>query len=567
MNTQPAYSHRKFFRATAICMLFPLVALASAAPLTSKASAQNVALAGPVARIPAAISDDHEVKLEGTLHPLAQARFDSGAMEALKPLHGITMVFSRSPQQQADLNALNTAQENPSSALYHKWLTPEQFAARFGMAATDLEKASAWLEHQGFTIDRLSRSRDRIFFSGNAGQVNRAFATELHYYTVKGQKHFAPSRALSVPSSLAEVVLTIGNLDNFQPHPMHRFVRQEEPNFTSGTSGSHYVSPGDIATIYDINPSYQAGINGTGQSITILGQSYIYLSDIEHFQSASGLAIKDPEMVLVPGTGPDGIATPDNEAESDLDLEWSGSVAPGAEVFFVYTGDGDPGGVFDSLQYAVDNRISPIISLSYGSCEGVINSSGILQALEELAQQGVTQGQTLIASSGDDGASACFYDTDLSLAQRTALSVAYPASSAFFTAVGGTMFNEGSGSYWQSTPGTDIISSATSYIPEIAWNEDYVYEGIGYLGSTTGGASILFAKPSWQTGIPGIPADNARDVPDVALDSAGSCSAAVTRPSGRKASNQAAQMAFEIARRAYSRKRGAPASPRLSSPA
>jgi subtilase family serine protease len=525
METLHLSVFKKIVRAAGRSTLFSLLALGAAVPDASALAApQGVSqsLAGPAARIRSGVSDADMVKLGGTLHPLAQARFDSGAVEPAKHMQGMTMVFNRSAQQQADLNALNAAQENPSSKQYHKWLTPEEFAARFGMATTDLEKASSWLEHEGFTVDRIARSRDRIFFSGDAGQVNRAFSTELRYYTVKGEKHFAPSTSLSLPASLAEVVLTIGNLDDFKPHPMHRFVPTANPGFTSGTTGNHFMSPGDIATIYDINPTYQSGIDGTGQSITILGQSYVYLSDVEHFQTASGMAnVKLPKLVLVPGTGPDGIATPSNEAESDLDLEWASTIAPGADVFFVYTGDGDAGGVFDSLQYAVDNRVSSIVSLSYGLCEQLIGTPANVQSIEDIAQQGVTQGQTLIASSGDDGASGCYYDTNISLADRTVLSASYPASSSFFTAVGGTQFNEGSGSYWNSTPGTDIISSALSYIPEVAWNEDFVQQGQGYLGSTGGGASILFAKPSWQTGVGGIPSDNARDVPDVSLDSAG----------------------------------------------
>ena len=498
------------------------LALLACLALASPESKAQTAASGPIPRLNPASADSHLVRLEGTLHPLAQTKFDVGPVEPTKRLQSMTMVFNRSATQKADLNALNAAQENPSSPLYHKWLTPEQFAARFGMASADLDQASSWLEHEGFTVDRIARSRDRIFFSGLVSQVNHAFSTELHYYTVKGEKHFAPSTALSIPASLAEVVLTIGNLDNFRPHPMHRFVPSANPNFTSGTTGNHFLSPADIATIYDINPAYQSGLDGTGQSITILGQSFVLLSDIENFQTSAGLkTVKDPKLVLVPGTGPDGITSADNEAESDLDLEWSSSIAPGADVFFVYTGDGDAGGVFDSLQYAVDNRISPIISLSYGACESLIGSASNVQSIEDIAQQGITQGQTLIASSGDDGASGCFYDTKVALSQRTVLSTGYPASSSFFTAVGGTQFNEGSSSYWASTPGTDIISSALSYIPEVAWNEDEVVNGIGYLGSTGGGASIFFPKPSWQTGVSGIPADNARDVPDVALDSAG----------------------------------------------
>jgi subtilase family serine protease len=77
------------------------------------------------------------------------------------------------------------------------------------------------------------------------------------------------------------------------------------------------------------------------------------------------------------------------------------------------------------------------------------------------------------------------------------------------TAVGGTEFNEGNGSYWNdATP-----ALALSYIPEIVWNDS---DPPGLLVASGGGPSILFTKPAWQTG-PGVPSDNARDIPDVAL--------------------------------------------------
>ncbi len=141
-----------------------------------------------------------------------------------------------------------------------------------------------------------------------------------------------------------------------------------------------------------------------------------------------------------------------------------------------------------------------------------------IDSIESVSEQGVAQGQSILVASGDDGASGCFRDTNLSNQDRVALAVSYPASSAYVTAVGGTEFNEGSGTYWADTPGTDIISSALSYIPEKVWNEDDPTNGIG---SSGGGVSTLFSKPAWQAGVPGIPADGVRDVPDIALASAG----------------------------------------------
>ncbi len=497
-----------------------LIALLLTACMPSAvAVAQAQAPQGPPARIAAQISNTLQVTLAGSLHPLAQSRFESGRLPSSTKLDSMVLHFSRSAQQEADLKALIKAQQDPSSPLYHKWLTPDAFAARFGMAQSDLDAATQWIEQQGFRVERIARSHNAIYFSGTAGQAETAFSTQLHYYTVEGEKHFAPSTALSIPRAFAGVVSYVGNLDDFRPKPMlHTVPRsQVRAQFTSGQTGNHFVSPGDAATIYDVNPLYSAGTNGNGQSIAIVGQSYIFMSDIENFQTASGWSTpKDPAMVLVPGTGSDGVAYAGDEAESDLDLEWSSTMAPGATIYFVYTGGGTAG-VFDSLAYAVDTRIAPIISVSYGGCEMAFPSDEV-SSIESVNEQGVAQGQSILVASGDDGASGCFRDTNLSNQDRVSLAVSYPASSAYVTAVGGTEFNEGSGTYWADTPSTDIISSALSYIPEKVWNEDDPVNGLGASG---GGVSTLFSKPAWQAGVPGIPTDGVRDVPDIALASAG----------------------------------------------
>ncbi len=222
-------------------------------------------------RLPANISTSQMSTLKGSLHPLAQPQFDAGAMPAGNKISGMTLAFNRSTAQQSALQQLIADQQNPASPLYHKWLTPEQFAARFGMAQADIDKAEAWLQQQGFTIDSVARSRTYIRFSGTVGQVNRAFGTQMHYYNVNGKQHFAPSTALELPATLAPVVSGIRNLSSFRPHSMR--VPRPKADFTSKVSGSVFFAPGDIKKAYDVGPLTSGGIDGTGQSITIVGQS------------------------------------------------------------------------------------------------------------------------------------------------------------------------------------------------------------------------------------------------------------------------------------------------------
>lgn len=474
----------------------------------------------PQSRIAGEITSERVV-MSKSQPPLAKVAPDKGSLAPQTQLGNMSLVFSRSAAQEADLQALIAAQQNPASPQYHVWLTPDQFAARFGMSDADISKAEVWLEQQGFTVVGVSRSRNRITFSGTAAQAEAAFDVQLHNYQTDGSTHFAPAGDISLPAALSPVVQAVTNLSNFRPRS-HMRVQPGQvvptSKFTSSQSGSHFLTPADIETIYDIKAAQSAGFNGSGQSIAIMGQSAVVLSDIENFQSASGLAKKDPTLVLVPNTGASTINTGD-ESESDLDLEYSSAIAPGATIYFVYSGSNNSASVNDSIEYAVDNDIAPIISTSYGGCETEYTPSEYA-AENGVFEQAASQGQTVIAAAGDDGSTDCYGVSGLSTAQQQALAVDFPASSQYVTAMGGTEFsaaNVASGSsYWTAANGSDVISSAQSYIPEQIWNDDSSSIGISAGG---GGPSVLnTTRPSWQTGVPGIPSGSTRLVPDISLD-------------------------------------------------
>ena len=301
------------------------------------------------------------------------------------------------------------------------------------------------------------------------------------------------------------------------------------PGFTSGQSGDVYFAPGDIATVYNINALYRSGYTGTGQAIAIVGQSAVQLSDIENFQSAAGLPVKDPTLDLVPNTGSSAINPYGNgdELESDLDLEWAGAIAKGANIIFVYTGNGNNnGGALQALHYAIDEDLAPVISVSYGTCEAELGNFSLESSFEKAA----TQGQTILSASGDNGSTDCFISNpvakgDPSLTVQESLAVEYPASSPNVTAVGGTEVSQADPdyltsdtAYWAAANGSDVLSSALQYLPEVVWNDDVANCGQSdCLSASGGGVSTLFAQPSWQTGVPGIPSGSMRDVPDVAL--------------------------------------------------
>jgi subtilase family serine protease len=482
------------------------------------ASAGVVAAQEPQARI-AAIDSSARATLVGSHPAVANAANDLGRVSGATKLESVSVVFQRSEAQEAALQALLSAQQNPASPQYHKWLTPDQFAAQFGMASSDIAKAQAWLQQQGLIVTGVSRSHNRITFSGSVSQIEAAFGAEIHSYQVGGETHFAPASDLSVPAALAGSVRTVTNLSDLRPHP-HVRVRNPEAvrsNFTSGQTGQHYLTPKDVATIYDVTPAYNAGYTGAGQTIAIVGQSAVSLTDITNFQNAAGLTPKAPTMVLVPNTGTSTVSTGD-ELESDLDLEYSGAIATGANITFVYTGNATNAGALDALQYAVDQDIAPIISSSYGDCEFDVGNTGYT-AFNGVLAQAAAQGQTVLSAAGDDGSTDCYADTNLTTTQRTALGVDFPGSSQYVTSMGGTEFSAANvaatnTSYWSGGTGADTLSSALSYIPEGVWNDDSTTG----LSSGGGGVSLFTPRQSWQANFPGMPAGTNRMVPDIALD-------------------------------------------------
>jgi len=483
------------------------------------------------------------VALKGNVHGLAQPRSDLGRTDSSKMLHGVTLVFRPSTAQQQDLDNLLAEQQERSSPNYHKWLTPSQFADRFGMTRADIQRVVGWLQSQGFAVAPVANNRNEIFFDGTVSQIEVAFQTEIHNYLVDGEIHFANATDPSVPAALGESVLSVGHLHDFAPKP--RAIAR--PHLTSYVSGSHFITPGDFATIYDVAALYSAGSDGTGQKIAVVGQSSVNTTDLNNFRSAAGLPPSTPQMVVLPATTSTRCAG--DEGESDLDLEWAGGVAKNASIIFVYAGlsTGDTctnrngKNVWDALDYAVQNKVAPFISTSYGFCEGgATGQTGVglafAQQVQGWAQQANSQGQTIVSASGDAGAADCEPNStdqnDTSATQGLAVDV--PAAIPEVTGMGGNTFNgdvagavtgtapntnAGATTYWSGTSSsTDAISSALSYIPEVAWNDtaaDLATSG-GTISASGGGASIFFAKPAWQTGA-GVPADGKRDVPDLSI--------------------------------------------------
>lgn len=512
----PSQARNTKSRSAFLCALLLLVT--GFATMGASAQVPSTKLAD---RITGAIDGTSRAAIPGSTSPRAMHSTDLGSIAPDTRFQGISLIFSRTPAQEADLSALLVAQQTPGSPSYHQWLTPAQFGARFGVSDNDLATTEAWLQSQGFTIDAVSPSRESITFSGSAASIESAFGAPIHYFRANSDTitHYAPAHDLTVPAALSSVVLGVANLTNYRAQS-HAILK---PAFTSVSTGNHFLTPKDVATIYDVNTAYNAGYTGLGQTIVVLGQSAVLSTDITNFQTAAGVPANTPNYILVPNSGssvvnPNG-STSGDEGESDLDIEYASSIAYKATVDFVYTGNNSNLGIFQSLIYAVQQDLGTVITLSYGICEPDLGTSSFAY-FESYLKQAAAQGQTVVNSSGDSGSTSCHGDGNTTTYQQQ-LAVSYPASSQYVTGIGGTEFASasvasGNNTYFSATNGSDVIGSALSYIPEQVWNDDSSTSG---LSSGGGGTSILTARPSWQAGVTGITAGNYRLVPDISLDS------------------------------------------------
>jgi subtilase family serine protease len=359
--------------------------------------AASPALLAQPDRISTRIDSSQTVVLTGRVPRQATAQNDAGPVDASFRLAAITLMLKTSPAQQADLNQLLMAQQDSTSPSYRQWLTPEQYADRFGVSTGDLAKITAWLESQGFTVGYTARGRSFLSFSGTAQQVANAFHTQIHRYNVNGVTHYANATDPSIPAALAGMVSAIRGLNDFKQKPHYRTA---QPQITVRGYGN-VVGPDDFAAIYDVAKLYNSSpsITGAGQKIAIVGQSEIHTSDITSFRNAFGLGAPNLDLVLVPGAlggGNPGYSAGD-QAESDLDVEWSGAVAKGATVVFVYAANGV--GASEPM-YAIDQNLAPVLSTSYGFCEEGRRFARVWLPRKLRRSRRNAEGITLLAAAG-----------------------------------------------------------------------------------------------------------------------------------------------------------------------
>jgi subtilase family serine protease len=507
-------------------------------------------------------------RLAGNTRPQANAQNDAGPVGDDLAMEHMLLQLQRPAERELALQQLIDSQQDPQSPNFHHWLTAEEFGSNFGPAQADIGTVTAWLQSHGFQVNSVYPNGMLIDFSGTAGQVRTAFHTAIHTLNVNGVRHIGNMSDPRIPEALAPVIAGVVSMSDFMPHTLHK----PHANYTvgSGSSAEQLVTPADLATIYNLNPLFKAGTAGQGQTIAVIEDSDLYnTADWTTFRTTFGLtAYSTGSLATVhpaPATGTNNCLDPGvadgDDGETTLDAEWASAAAPGAAIMVATCADSRTtfGGLL-AIQNLVNSKTPPaIMSLSYGECEAENGASGNA-AYNSVFQQAATEGVSVFVAAGDEGAASC--DAGASGATH-GIGVSGFASTPYNVAVGGTDFGDtvagSTGAYWSAT-NSATYGSALSYIPEVPWNDSCAssllashfgftagYGAGGFCSSSTasqqglqevvggsGGPSGCatgspatsgvvsgtckgYAKPSWQAGVVGLPADGVRDIPDVSL--------------------------------------------------
>src|ERR1035437_1183593 len=410
---------------------------------------------------------------------------------ALPPDRQLNLAIGLPLRNRAGLTNLLAAIYDPASPNYRRFLTPQEFAARFAPTEAEYRAVGAFVRAAGLSVRSEHSNRLLLSVSGTVADVEKAFHVTLRTYRHPDEKRefFAPDVEPAVPENLS--IADVCGLDNFRsPRPRIRQIVQSTQSPPAGPrSGS---APGGRYCGFDFRAAYVPGVSlsGSGQVVGLVQFDGFYATDIAAYEVQAGLSNVTLQTVLLDGF--DGIPTGTNinNGEVSLDIEMVISMAPGLDKVIVYEAgpDGIPNDVLNRM--ATDNTARQL-SCSWGW------SGGPSETTDQIFQQMAAQGQSFFCASGDDGAYTSGVDS-VNGVDNPLLANA-PADSPYITVVGGTTLNT-------SGPGG-------------TWISETVWKPGGGAGSG-GGSSSHYALPAWQQGI-SLSANGGstmfRNIPDVAM--------------------------------------------------
>ena len=446
---------------------------------------------GGRAAIRESIDESKLVTLAHNTRPEATAANDRGAVADNFVVDHMLLLLRRSSDREAAVEAEIQSLQDPKSANYHHWLTPDEFAQSYGAAPEDVQEITSWLTGHGFTVNGVQKSGLLIDFSGTAAQIRAAYHTEIHNLSVDGKAHYANMTDPMIPAALAPALHGVVSLNNFHPTPQLIAKRQAKvtPSYTySGSGGTfHALVPGDLAAIYNFTPAFAAGYSGKGQTIMVVEDTYLYsVTDFTIFRKTFGLARPYPYGTLTQ-VSPTGSITCTNpgfqgtstqpgygdDGEAAIDVEWATAAAPNATIILAACTDTTAFGGLIALQNTLNGpaaSLPSVVSISYGEAEAV-QGAAANASYNSTYQQAVLEGVSIFVSAGDELA----VSADNGNTSVHGIGVSGFASTSYNVAVGGTDFgytpnNIDPATYYSAT-NSNTYSSALSYIQEVPWND------------------------------------------------------------------------------------------------
>ncbi|HET9980027.1 MAG TPA: S53 family peptidase [Ktedonobacterales bacterium] len=393
-----------------------------------------------------------------------------------------TLTISLVLKGRAGADAAIAALNDPHSPDYHHFLSPEEYARRFGADSATVASVVAALRANGLHVPSATASAGLLVAQGTVATLESLFGVRLSdYCDSHGQRYIAPDATPHIPASLAGVAGVLG-LDTRSVMRTGSLLNRQRPQ-VGGVAG---YGPTELRSAYDLNPLYQAGLDGAGQTVALPEIDQFRKSDTQSYDQTFGLHTGAITVTEVAG------GASSFSPEPVLDIEVIHAIAPAANID-VYETQSDLGSVAQMLSQIVSDNHAQVISISLGACEAGLDPSqsrSFYDSIDNTFRQAAAQGMTVLVASGDSGAYGC---------QDNTLSIQEPSSNPFVTAVGGTAL---------------FLNSDGSYNHEAGWEGPLEASGGG------GGLSVVYQRPSWQTG-PGVNnqfSNGARQAPDVAGD-------------------------------------------------
>jgi subtilase family serine protease len=436
----------------------------------------------------------------------------------------------------AGLEALLIAQQDKTSSSYHQWLTPAQFAQRFGPQPADMASAAAAVKAAGLEVVEMhSRS---MHVSGQAAQVNAFLHATLKTADFGAGRHdLVIEGKATLPPALASAGAYVVAFSGMPPRQVNSVKTGLAPDNRNGAAGPYNYN--DMKQAYDY-PSYKTilpngrRLDGAGVKVAIVMETNALETDLqgmfnhENFTVTTGKQPPSFKTLNIDGGAP---FDPNSGGsfEASLDVQQVLGGAPGATVTLVSLPDLFDSHILDGYVTIVERNYWDLVNSSFGGCElnytaaynGGVDYTGILKAFHEVFAQGNAQGITFVASSGDSAGLACttpnYFNGKPSA--RFVASVQTPADDPAVLSVGGTNL--------LTTP-PNLPSLTSQYVgenfdgdPEVPYDPYGVGINVpgGYWGAG-GGRSVVFAAPFYQYTTVNT-RSNMRTVPDVGMQVGG----------------------------------------------